>query len=264
MTQERYSDQRLDELRAITERLNPSRRSESSTHKQREQSARQLEDGLKAELNDTVGRILSLGSNDVSLIQRNFSAEVVHIIRASATSAYIVGLNYVGERKRRLHHVFLTVSDIEAIKKLVTECIHIFWRRVFAVLHQKDTVQNIFKSARFSHRSNLTLSVLITSLAVKIITKSIAIATVTKINALRNTPHGNILLAQVVEEMEWTTQQDERVCPLCERLDGMKWNSDDPNMLVPPDDSHDNCRCRLDVVLPDNETSNIEDQITEE
>jgi SPP1 gp7 family putative phage head morphogenesis protein len=173
--------------------------------------------------------------------------EVEHVIRAAVTSSYIVGLNYVGSTKKRLHHMFLTVLDIEKIKTLTAEFNHIFWRRVAAVLHQKDTVQNILKSARFSPRSSLTLNSLVTSLAVKIVTKSIALATVAKVNALRSLPESKIKSAQVIETLVWITQRDERVCSLCQGLDGFRWNSDDPNILIPPDDAHDNCRCRLDI-----------------
>lgn len=174
--------------------------------------------------------------------------EVEHVIRAAATSAYIVGLNYVGGSKKRLHHMFLTLTDIEKIKTLTDEFKNVFWRRIFAVLHQKDTVQNILKQARFSHKSTLTLANLVTSLATKIVTKAIAIATVVKVNALRSLPESRIKSAQAIETMIWVTQNDELVCPLCQSLNYMQWQSDDPNMLIPPDDTHDNCRCRLNVL----------------
>ena len=175
----------------------------------------------------------------------------MHVIRASATSAFIVGINYVGGRKKRLHHMFLTTSDIEVITKLTLEFTHMFWRRVNAVMHQKDTVQNILKTARFSPRSKLTLNNLIISLATAVITKTIAIATVKKAHDIKDTRDYHIKSAQANEVVTWATQQDERVCPFCDSLDGMQWNSDDPNMLIPPDDAHPNCRCRLDVAGSD-------------
>jgi len=176
--------------------------------------------------------------------------EVEHVIRSAVTSAYVVGTNYVGGRKKRPHHMFLTLTDIEKIKTLTKEFEGIFWRRMFAVLHQKDVVQNILKQARFTHRSTLTLANLVTSLATKIVTKSIAVATIIKVNALRSLPasRAKIKSAQAVETLTWRTMEDSLVCVLCASLEGMQWNSDDPNMLMPGDeDTHLNCRCYLEV-----------------
>jgi hypothetical protein len=247
MTQRNYSEEQRNKLKELAEGIKETHQVKSFVVKQREQQARQIEEEVKGHLNDLVESIAAEQSNDISVIQRNYSMEVEHVIRASTTSAYIVGLNYVGSTKKRLHHMFLTVFDIEKIKGLTNEFTNIFWRRMFAVLHQKDTVQNILKSARFSSRSTLTLNNLVTSLAVKIVTKSIAIATVAKVNALRSLPESRIKSAQAIETLVWTTQHDELVCTLCSSLDNMEWQSDDPNVLVPPDDAHHNCRCRLNI-----------------
>ena len=61
----------------------------------------------------------------------------------------------------------------------------------------------------------------------------------------------------------WTTQADELVCPVCEALDGEEWTVDDPGLQTPPDDTHDNCRCYLDIV-PAEETflTTEEDELT--
>ncbi len=248
MTQRNYSEEQRNKLKELAEGIKETHQVKSFVVKQREQQARQIEEEVKVHLNDLVNSIAAEQSNDISVIQRNYSMEVEYVIRASATSAYIVGLNYVGGTKKRLHHMFLTVMDVEKIKTLTNEFTNIFWRRMFAVLHQKDTVQNILKQARFSHRSTLTLNNLVTSLATKIVTKAIAVATVAKVNALRSLPESRaIKSAQAVETLVWTTQHDELVCPLCSSLDNMEWQSDDPNILVPPDDAHNNCRCRLDI-----------------
>jgi hypothetical protein len=242
-----YSEQQREKLRELAQSVKQNHQVNSYIIKTREQQARQIELEVKGHLNDLVTSIAAEHTSDISLIQRNYSMEVEHVIRAAATSAYIVGLNYVGGRKKKLHHMFLTVLDIEKIKTITQEFAQIFWRRVNAVMHQKDVVQNILKSARFSPRSSLTLANLVTSLAVKIVTKAIALATVAKVNALRSLPESRIKSGQAVEQLVWTTQMDERVCPLCQSLDGMQWASDDPGVLIPPDDSHDNCRCRLDI-----------------
>lgn len=47
------------------------------------------------------------------------------------------------------------------------------------------------------------------------------------------------------DNVMWSTQEDERVCPICAPLDGMVWPLDDPGLMSPVRDSHINCRCRL-------------------
>jgi len=253
-----YSEQQREKLRELARNVGEKHQVRHVVSKQREQQARQIEDEVKSHLNDLVNSIAAEQSNDISVIQRNYSMEVEHVIRSAVTSAYVVGINYVGGRKQRLHHMFLTLTDIEKIKTLTNEFTNIFWRRMFAVLHQKDTVQNILKQARFTHRSTLTLANLVTSLATKIVTKSIAVATIVKVNALRLLPTSRVKSAQAVDVIAWATAQDDRVCQLCMSLEGMTWNSDDPNMLVPPDDTHDNCRCRLEISTGEDVTDIVE------
>lgn len=237
------TDQNLLDLAEQTRQNHKSKR---TIENERNSQARELEDQLRGHLNEIVIAIVGEGSTDISLIQRRYGVEVEHLIRAAVHNAYSVGVNYVGEMKKRPHHIFLTSSDIGQIKRISAEYTHVFWRRVSAVLHQKDTVQNILKNARFSSRSKLSLTNLISSLAVAIITKALASGTVVKVNALRTLPP-SIKQAQALDILVWRTAHDERVCPLCSSLDGMEWQSDDPNMLVPGDDTHDNCRCTIDL-----------------
>lgn len=244
-----------ENLANLAQSIAQSHYTKSYVEKNREQSARQLEEQVRTSLNQIVNEILMESTSDISLIQHKFATDVEHLIRAAVSNAYSIGINYVGETKKRPHLMFLTETDIKNIKGLTGDFNHTFWRRVSAVLHQKDTIQT--KNARFSPRSKLSLSNLISSLAVKIVTKSIASGTVSKINQLSKIPNdikleadtksANIMSAQFVDVFVWHTMNDERVCPLCSSLDGMEWSYNDPNMLVPPDDSHDNCRCSLNI-----------------
>lgn len=239
-------DIRDEELSNLGQSVSQSHYSRRTIHKTRDEQARQLEEGLRTHLNEIVTAIVGEGSSDISLIQRQYGTEVEHLIRAAVHNAYSVAVNYVGELKKRPHHMFLTSSDIGQIKRISAEYIQVFWRRVASVLHQKDTIQNILKNARFSPRSKLSLTNLISSLATAIITKSIASATIVKVNSMRTLPP-SIRQSQALDTLVWHTAHDELVCPLCSSLDGMEWQSDDSNMLVPPDDSHPNCRCTLDI-----------------
>lgn len=49
----------------------------------------------------------------------------------------------------------------------------------------------------------------------------------------------------------WRTVGDDKVCDICEPLDEMEWDFEDPavdaDMLTPVLDTHINCRCRIDL-----------------
>jgi len=45
------------------------------------------------------------------------------------------------------------------------------------------------------------------------------------------------------EDVEFTTENDSRVCPICEDLDRDVYQIDDDLKPVIPDDTHPNCRC---------------------
>lgn len=43
----------------------------------------------------------------------------------------------------------------------------------------------------------------------------------------------------------FATENDAKVCDICASLEGMEWDVDDPSIVIPRDDTHPNCRCRL-------------------
>jgi len=59
--------------------------------------------------------------------------------------------------------------------------------------------------------------------------------------------------ADVVAGYEWVSSRDERVCTICQGLDGKTWTLSDPERKLPPGDSHQNCRCTIVPVLVDTE-----------
>ena len=49
--------------------------------------------------------------------------------------------------------------------------------------------------------------------------------------------------------MQWVTAMDDKVCAeYCQPLDGKQWEIDDARMPTPPDSTHPNCRCQLQLV----------------
>lgn len=50
-----------------------------------------------------------------------------------------------------------------------------------------------------------------------------------------------------IKEWEWYTAEDERVCPVCRKLNGKRFSINDRK--CPPDNSHPSCRCSVLAVV---------------
>lgn len=148
-----------------------------------------------------------------------------------------------------MHRAYVNSPDIGKIKTLTAEFTDIFWRRVASILHQKDVIHSIL-SARFSPKSSLTLGNIVNGFVVRLVTKALALGTLAKINALPTESLTKSAAIDGQQMMQWHTQEDEKVCPFCAELDGQQWASDDPQIPTPGTDTHDNCRCTLDIVEP--------------
>ena len=49
----------------------------------------------------------------------------------------------------------------------------------------------------------------------------------------------------------WASELDDRVCSTCSALEGQEWDIDDPSVLIPRQDSHFGCRCRILIKIGD-------------
>lgn len=230
-------------------------------HKARRATASEIETDTRYHLNSLLTHIAAGETSDISVIQRNYSKEVEDILRTAATNAYIAGINYVAQTKQKMHKAYINTADIGTIKKLTSEFTGIFWRRVANVLHQKDVINSIL-SARFSPKSSLTLGNLVNGFVTRLVTKAVALGTLAKVKALGSLDVEGVTRSAAIsgDVMQWQTMEDGLVCPICQELDGQRWSVDDPDMPTPGDDTHDNCRCVLNLVQPEDLTAaDIED-----
>jgi hypothetical protein len=80
------------------------------------------------------------------------------------------------------------------------------------------------------------------SRAVEIPTDILELESLTNSLLLELNPDVMMLVQDI---LTWITANDERVCPQCMSLEGRTFPLDDPNMLIPNIDTHNNCRCRV-------------------
>jgi SPP1 gp7 family putative phage head morphogenesis protein len=209
------------------------------------EEARRLEKQLILSLDRVVNEIKDQQQKDVYLLQRQYNTKVEHILRSAIQRAYLLAAEATvshkqGIKKRTkeasvlspLIQHFTTTTDLKNIANKVGEYLGIFWRRMGAFLHQNDVMPN---TTGFSPQSKYNANSLVTGMAINAITDTMADATVSKLDQLGD-PN---------EKVKWVTAHDERVCPICDRLDGSIWDINDPDLKQPPDDTHENCRCEL-------------------
>jgi len=211
---------------------------------ERQQQRDQLEYGLQYQLSNIVDNIRNQGITDISKAQGLYGGQVREILRHYSYKAYIVGAEYAASKKRMAY--FPTTIDLQNMREITDYYYPRIWLRLNQILHRNDVLMQKYD---FEPRSELSTNYAITSVAISLITRAISRGTVSELEQLQSA-HKSIKIkqAQTEDVYEWNTQQDELVCPICEDLDGEQWAMDDPDLKEPPDDTHDNCRCYLDII----------------
>lgn len=184
--------------------------------------------------------------------------------RKHITESYLLGINYVSGAHSRLKKVpsYITSSDVERIKQLSESYSNRFWDRV------------IYRLEKEGEDNDIDIQSIISPLAIGATNETLNQATVTKVRkftgrfsigdseflskeaATRKFDFNEIadelldlgdldLPLDMKVTMEWVTQQDDKVCEICEDLEG-QYESDE-DIPQPVESSHPNCRCRLVV-----------------
>jgi len=221
------------------------------------EQARKLEKQLVIQLDRIVNEIKASGVKDISLLQRQHGTRVEHVLRSAIEKAYVLAAEKVVNMRRQhpsrkitkqaaalgdLSRHFTTALDLNNIGDKVKEYAGVFWRRMNMALHQNDVQPN---TTGFSPTSKYNPNALITSMGTSAITDTMSDATTSKLDQLGD-PN---------QKVRWVTQHDERVCFVCNSLDGRTWDINDPSLQSPPDDTHENCRCELEPVGGGEETT---------
>lgn len=211
------------------------------------QEARKVEDQIAAALEKEYKKIITDPSKDIGLLQRKYGLKVEQIIRTAVQKLYLIGSDYL--TKSLDTTAFITTKDLDNIKKAVTRFSEAFWKRISNAVH-KSEFTIIPKTAAVGDPTvpypidleeetpaESDPAADTTFLATLIATSILALSTLTKLDQLPS---------EQPRKLVWVTEQDAKVCLICQGLQGQEWEEGDTNLPIPgPDSSHYNCRCRL-------------------
>lgn len=163
----------------------------------------------------------------VSEFQQKYADEVLEFFTNQIRKSYNAGFNYV-ESSTGIKPEFTSNEDNE-IKILARQMFDAFWSNVENAIIKNNKIAG---SSLFSF---------ITSLAKFFTTKSINDATMF---GVRTVYKEELIRHTIIEYYEFVTMGDDKVCPICEPLDGLIQSPSDILFIVPPE-LHYGCRCRL-------------------
>lgn len=215
------------------------------------QEARKVEDQLASDLEKEYRKIIVNPSKDIGLLQRKYGPEVQNVIRGAVQKLYLIGSDYV---TRTLNTTaFITTKDLENIKRQVSIATDAFWKRISNATHKQEftmipttikvaqvgdpTVEDPFglsEDAPPESNPEADTAFLATLLATSIL----ALSTLAKLDQLPSDTE------QPTRKLVWVTEQDAKVCIICQGLQGQEWEEGDAP-IPGPDTSHFGCRCRL-------------------
>jgi len=188
--------------------------------------------------------------DNIEVVKRRFNRKVNDATRAAIATVYLAGVTYVNTKLKT--DPYLTTTDIINQQEQTGKATTAFWSRI-----QKDASRTIQQEGALilEPKPTLNTAAVLNSIAAFATTAALAQSTLSKTKQIVQPPADESLTLDIGFEnkelkprLKWVTQHDEKVCPICNALDGHEWDQDDLEVQQPPDDSHNNCRCYLELI----------------
>jgi len=193
--------------------------------------------------------------NSLDAMRQEFGPQVLDAISKCIRDVYFAGFNYVEKVTKRTQQ--LTTFDINNITALINQEQDKFWQSVSDYTSKRTFTPE--EEDVPGHDLTNTFAGISASLATMALYSATQSATIAANNQSAQ------LLSQInfgveIEEphtyqLIWVTERDSKVCPICQNLDGRTFDTRDPDIQRPGNDTHVNCRCRL--LLVDTKTRQI-------
>ena len=189
--------------------------------------------------------------DNIDEVKKHFNRKVNDATRAAIALVYAAGVTYVNTKLKT--DPYLTTTDITNQQEQTTKAVDAFWSRI-----QKDAIRTIEEES-IEPKPALNTAAVLNSIAAFATTTALAQSTLSKTKQIVQPlslsdvdAEGELEIGFEIKELKprlkWNTQSDERVCPICNALDGHEWEQDDSEIQQPPDSSHVNCRCYLELI----------------
>lgn len=176
--------------------------------------------------------IMADPSKDFAVLQKKYGPQSEALIRTAVQKIYLLGADYA--TKTQDTTAFITQQDLANVKKQVDVTYVAFWKRVYDEVHRKDIIIPTEPEEAKPVDPAVEAALISTVTA----TTTLALSTLSKLDQLGGDAQ--------TKKLVWITEQDDRVCQICQPLHGQEFEQDDPTMPIPgPDSTHFRCRCRL-------------------
>lgn len=212
----------------------------------------QLEKSLKQKLVSFYNKnIKGKTLTSIELLKVQYDTVLRNIIRKTAQEAYLHANDIIGQQladKNPDFELFISVTDISNIQTLTNNMSDQFWTTA-ARLHSREADINIV-NGEIVQKPELNETAALTGLAALVAFNAFNNAVKSKTPIATESASIDLQIGFEIRPLTgrvtFTTRHDSKVDPqICDPLDGMTWNADDPDIVVPPQDTHPHCRCVL-------------------
>lgn len=215
-------------------------------------TAMEITEAMQKDLREIAGEITNRIDNGSTLdrIRKDLGEKAGSIIANGIRESYLLGLHFVEGFAEST--IILNPDQVMEMNNQIRTTIQSFWDQVRQIISDDENKKvqvvgaalplesGLFqKLTEYFARTSVSMNFL--SLNNSTISTFRTLSRQTSIDDLGITVTGTIDVPKLV----WISERDNRVCPICEALDGKEWDADSNQIRRPVQDSHFGCRCRL-------------------
>lgn len=187
-------------------------------------------------------------------LKQKHDKQLRNILSAFIFESYMVAVRHIQTNNKGLD-LALSQTDMDNMQRLVNQQSEAFWKMA-ARLKQREiefnTEQELIKNRIAAVHLFDTIAAFIGN-AAKAVFSAFNTGIKSKLGEVRNIITDDPELTEIqfpeaitAGRVRFTTAGDSKVCPnICGPLENNEYDVDDPNIPMPPDDTHLHCRCRL-------------------
>ena len=199
----------------------------------------------------------------IEVLRQRHDAEVKTIIRKAVQDSYLEATDLVGQKiqeKVPEFLLFVSVTDINNIQAITNDMANQFWTTTGKLVAREN--EFVVEQDELKPKPSFDAKAALIGLGALFVFSAFNNGVKNKLpTAITNTESAishnqdesptldidiNFDIHELKGRVRFTTQHDAKVDQeICQPLDGTEWDAGDPDIVVPPDDTHRFCRCHL-------------------